>query len=111
MRRAPKEIYVEAEDYTDNLQWSRLTDLEPPITKALCPTDASLMALIDNWDAMNLPFVPVHTLPLKRGVKKVSGTKGLTTQEARHHHILLQNEFHRMEEEEKRKKKEAQIEV
>ena len=98
--RTSKVINVEAEDYTENLPWGRLTYLEPPIRKLLCLTDESL---IDNWDAMNLPFGPCHTLPLECGVKKVSGTKGLTTQEARRFHILLQNEFNRMEEEEKRK--------
>ena len=90
--------------------WGRLIDLEPPITKMLCPTTDQLKALIDDWDAMHLPFVPCHTLPLERGVKKVSGAKGFKHPQTRHYHILLQNEYHRQEEEEKRKKELAQIE-
>ena len=36
--RPPKSVSDAAADYTENLPWGDLTDLEPPVTKALCLT-------------------------------------------------------------------------
>ena len=109
--RPPKRVNDAAADYTENLPWGDLTDLEPPITKALCPTTESLKALIDDWDAMKLPRVPPHSLDMERGVKLVSSTKHMKSKEARNFQIMLHNEFHEREEKEKlRKKKRPQIE-
>ena len=69
MWRPLKRVNDAAADYTENLPWGDLTDLKPPITKALCPTTESLTALIDDLDAMKLPRVPPHSLDMERGVK------------------------------------------
>ena len=78
-----KRVNDAAADYTENLPWGDLTDLKPPITKALCPTTEFLMALIDDLDAMKLPRVPPHSLDMERGVKLLTGTKHMKSKNAR----------------------------
>ena len=112
MWRPLKRVNDATADYTENLPWGDLTDLKPPITKALCPTTESLTALIDDLDAMKLPRVPPHSLDMERGVKFHTGTKHMKSKNARRNfQVLLHNEFHEREEKEKLRKKKRRPQI
>ena len=74
-----------------DLEDPKLEHFEPPVTQGL-PIE-KLEACIEDWNALDLPALPVHSQPVERTVKDVSEVVSVCkTQETRDRRILIRQD-------------------